>query len=35
MIKEIGDLQQQEIIYQSALALGGRILLPSLIDFIR
>ncbi len=35
IIKEIGDLQQQEIIYQSALALGGRILLPSLIDFIR
>lgn len=35
MIKEIGDLQQQEVIYQSALALGGRILLPSLIDFIR
>jgi len=35
MLKEIGDLQQQEVIYQSALALGGRILLPSLIDFIR
>ncbi len=35
MIKEIGDLQQQQMIYQSTLALGGRILLPSLIDFIR
>ncbi len=34
IIKEIGDLQQQEVIYQSALALGGKILLPSLIDFI-
>ncbi len=35
MIKEIGNLQQQQVVYQSSLALGGRILLPSLIDFIR
>ena len=35
MIKEIGNLQQQQVVYQSSLALGGRILLPSLVDFIR
>jgi flagellar hook-associated protein 3 FlgL len=34
-IKEIADLEQQEVIYQSTLALGGRIILPSLIDFIK
>jgi len=34
-IKEIADLEQQEVIYQSTLALGKRIILPSLIDFIK